>query len=247
MFQLCKPISELSELPKGEYALQYKMDGCRCLAVINNHKVNLWGRENDITKTYPMVVEQLKDLPNCVLDGEIVSGLGKDFNDFQNKKGKIHFLAFDILKADEIDLKNRALSERIKHLEFNVPTSMVLDYYYKDFDILIEKAKQDGYEGVILKDLNSAYTGDRKNWFKLKFFKTAELKVIKYKINNKGIRAEDINNLSVQIAGEKGLKVKESIDNKGYCFIICQYLEKTKEDKLRFPSFKMEKNEKKEL
>ena len=52
------------------------------------------------------------------------------------------------------------------------------------------------------------------------------MKAVKYSVNNAGIRVEDELNNAVQIAGNNSLEVKREIDNKGFCDIVIQYLEK---------------------
>ena len=110
--------------------------------------------------------------------------------------------------------------------------------YYEIFEVL-EKARNDGREGIVLKKMDSKYIGNRSNdWLKCKFFKETEIVLQSYTPNNAGIRCEDAQQNAVQISGEQHKEVKEFLDNDGECEVYIQYLEKTKDGRLRFPSYR---------
>ena len=105
---------------------------------------------------------------------------------------------------------------------------------------MYEKAKKENREGIIIKRIGnySNYENRRSNnWLKCKFFLTIQLEVIKYEENPKGIRVEDKDGNALQISKDFE-KVKELIDKNGKAIINIQYLEKTAENRFRFPSFR---------
>ena len=108
-----------------------------------------------------------------------------------------------------------------------------------DLKWLYEFVVQEQKEGLIIKDLNARYEGKRGwNWIKVKNFKEDTIIIDNFTINNAGIRATDSKGNAVQIAGRHSKAVKEKIALNGSCEIIVQYLEKTKDGKMRFISFR---------
>ena len=73
---------------------------------------------------------------------------------------------------------------------------------------------------------------------KLKTWESVDLKMCKYTINPAGIRLENLDGIAVQCSGIQAEEVKKQIDQNGFAIVEIQYLEKTKDGKLRFPSFK---------
>ncbi|MEK6881091.1 MAG: hypothetical protein AABY22_15840 [Nanoarchaeota archaeon] len=63
-----------------------------------------------------------------------------------------------------------------------------------------------------------------------------------YEVNNKGITLTNKDGYRVQCAGEQSLNVQQKIDNDGKVKVKIQYLQKTKDNRLRFISYRgMEK------
>jgi len=258
-FMLCGKITE-EELPKlkGEWEANIKFDGERIVAIKKGEDVFLLNRANrEKSFIYPEIAEELKTIKgDFILDGEIITE-DNLFNSLQHrshlgskakvdeaiKKYPIKFMIFDIINLDGEDLRLLPLKNRIEILNsVNFPKLSKIEFvvYHKNISELLSFAKNQipQLEGIVIKNMLSNYEGRRSNnWLKLKLFQQAELKVISYTINNAGLRLEDDKLNAVQVSGNQSDEVKQAIDNKGYCNIVIQYLEKTKNDKYRFISF----------
>ena len=253
-FMLCEKITE-KEIPflKGEYKAQIKMDGERIVAFIENGEVALINRRGKICNMhFREVVEALKLLPNCILDGEIIS-YDNDFQKLQSralttnpfkqmelqKTIPVRYMIFDILKANEKDLRNLPLKERLKYLPVALISPFLELVEYDEVNNMVMIAREQNCEGIIIKDMNGIYEGRRsKNWLKFKFFQEQEMLIISAIQNPAGYRCEDKEGNAVQIAGRQSLEVIRQLNEKGQVNIIVQYLTKSKEGRMRFPSYR---------
>lgn len=252
-FMLCESIKEeeLKNL-RGEWKANIKYDGERIIIIKFNGDIFVMNRAGRIkNQIYPEVVKMVKDLQNdFILDSEVVT-FDEKFNTLQHrsnllnedkiqkavKEMPVKLMVFDLLYYGK-DLRNKPLKERVQILKENFEGKLDL-VEYGNIQELLSFAKSKQLEGIVIKNMLSNYEGKRsKNWLKLKLFKQAKLRVISYTINDNGIRAEDNKENAVQIAGHNFKAVKDSIDEKGYCDIVIQYLEKTKNNKYRFISYK---------
>lgn len=262
LFMLCNSIDENSalQLKDNYYVGQLKRDGERIIAVVINGKPILINRRGKICNLhFEEVVEDLKQLPNCIIDGEIIS-VDDDFSKLMSramtktpsklralqKEIPISYEVFDILGDDTttnkihlplkdriIELENLFFGKEFKHTTLlpNLPISVAL-----------QQAKDNEGEGIIVKDLNGKYECGKRshNWKKLKFFKEVDIIVTTYTSNNAGIRVEtEDKNTACQISGEQHEEVKELLDRTGQAEITIQYLSQSQETKkYRFPSYK---------
>lgn len=191
---------------KGKKIVQTKLDGVRCLAVIKQNSVSLYSRNGKLFNNFQKIEEELSIIPNThgevVIDGEIMS------DTFQNLMKQVHrktdvnaddsiFHVFDIVSLqDFIEQKNsinqidrlnqlRSICEKhskvFNHIKF-------LDYTLLDLDSLQGKSRfneinqdaiKNGYEGLMIKDIDSFYTFKRSHdWLKIKPFIEVTLTVI---------------------------------------------------------------------
>src|SRR5437867_2577776 len=70
------------ELPLGGYSYEPKWDGFRCLAFVRDGRVELKSRHGrPFARYFPEIVEALARLPDCTLDGELltITREGSDF------------------------------------------------------------------------------------------------------------------------------------------------------------------------
>ena len=86
------------------------------------------------------------------------------------------FIAFDLLRDGDEDLRTLPLRERRRRLEtllagVNDPGLRLSEFAVGDGRTLHERAQREGWEGLIVKRLDSAYTSGRRSpdWRKLKF------------------------------------------------------------------------------
>jgi bifunctional non-homologous end joining protein LigD len=187
-------LSKLSEvLPSGkDYIYEIKLDGQRTIAEVNKKGILLYTRNfQDVTGKYP----ELLELPGClkkrnvILDGEIVA-LENGIPSFELLQQRMNlrdlralkialeqvpvlYYVFDILAIDGKSLLKTPLIERKKLLQKILkPCDTVKNLpHFESKDLIVAKAKQFGYEGVVAKKRNSCYfPGFRSDcWIKYKF------------------------------------------------------------------------------
>lgn len=257
-FQLCKSISreDALVLDRSRFKANIKYDGERSQIIKDGKDIFLNNRNgNIINAQFPEIVAEFSKYDfDFIIDGEIIS-FNDDFQRLQKRthlkdKNKIEeqrnenpvkFVLFDVLyfkKSDKIFLMDMPLYERIKHFDLFDTSFYCEKAEYGEIDTILKRAEQELREGIVIKDMTSKYTAKRENWFKLKFFKTRTLMTLQYVENPKGIRVNDKDGNAVQVAGRNGIIVKDEIDKNGFCNIAVQYLEETKDGRLRQPTFK---------
>ncbi len=203
-------LATLEDAPLQSEGLVYepKYDGIRALVEIDPARrasVQIWSRlGNEKTAQFPDLVAALtryaKKLKGpLVLDGEIVAldadGEPAGFQRLQNRihlteshsqsaAGRVAFIAFDILRDRDEDLRPLTLTERRARLDrvFRNPGSPILrtsSVVAGDARELFQHALDHGWEGLIAKDARSLYhTGKRtRDWRKLKIVQEQEFVV----------------------------------------------------------------------
>lgn len=180
----------------ANWQVEWKWDGIRAQLIHRADQVFVWSRGEDlITPQFPEFEAALRALPvGTVLDGEIVCWDGErplDFNYLQKRLGRkqvskklmadnpVHFLAYDLLETDGIDIRAWALRERRQAL------TQLIDAYpheqisyaqplpvetFADVERWRSHSREYGAEGLMLKALNSPYLVGRKRgyWWKHK-------------------------------------------------------------------------------
>lgn len=265
-FMLCEKIEE-KDLDKlnGDWKANIKYDGERIVAIVKNGEVFLLNRRGkEKNSYYAEIVEALKKYPDCILDGEVVSfdekfetlqrralTSNKEKQEQLRKEIPVRYMVFDILQFEGNGLTHLPLKERIKYFdkfkqeEYPRKINFVS---YSEINHLLELTKrinsvEFSIEGLVIKNMDSKYQQRRSNdWLKLKFFKETEMRLTSYTLNNAGIRCEDDLGNAVQVAGKQHKEVKDRIDSVGYCEVFIQYLDITKENRFRFPSYRGLKN-----
>ena len=196
-------LASTGEAPLDSDALAYepKYDGIRALASVHRGDVRFWSRlGNEKTTQFPEVATALREWARhlarpVVIDGEIVALNERgDPTGFQNLQGRIHlkrgpeahtprhhegppiaFIAFDLLRDGDEDLRALPLRERRARLESLLngvrdPRLRVSEQIAGDGRDLQRRAETEGWEGLIAKRLDSAYKSGRRSpdWRKLK-------------------------------------------------------------------------------
>ena len=188
------------QIPTGPgWTYEPKYDGIRVLAFLADGSVRLITRNgNDKTRQFPEIVEALQALGNSadrplVLDGEIVALTNGQPGRFQLLQSRMHvkeaavverhaeaspagFIAFDILLDGDDVLVHDPWSSRRKRLERllrrrKAKTTLLLSESIEDEGAaLVERARHNGWEGVIAKRIDAPYQpGVRSRaWLKLK-------------------------------------------------------------------------------
>ena len=203
MGQIIKPM-KADLLPDDfvvkNHIIETKLDGHRILVEVDEqNNVHSWSNLGN-TSNHKMDDELIKAISNTLLpgvyDGELhLPEPGTSSSDVAllSNRHKLVFTAFDILYeygTYEPNRMNNSLSFRKDRLEDNwlpdTPRVLVADYRVaKSLNHLWATARNlmaKGYEGVIVKNLDSIYTpGKRsKDWLKIKACETAVLTIIGY-------------------------------------------------------------------
>jgi DNA ligase D-like protein (predicted ligase) len=187
-----------------EYYFEPKWDGMRCIAYVQNGKLELQNRNQVlVTKSYPELgrIQDNISAKAAILDGEIVvleNGLSS-FEELQNrfgvndplqvrllsKKIPTTFIAFDLLHLNGKDIVTRPLSyrrEQLEELVEDAPHILLSQYVAEKGKPYFRKALQLGLEGVMAKRIDSLYqVGIRSHdWLKIKQVKTLDCVVAGY-------------------------------------------------------------------
>jgi len=188
---------------KGECFVEYKYDGVRVIAIVQNGSATLYSRNGKILPNFPHIEEALgkPEFEGLVFDGEVMS------DDFQSLMKQVHrksgantedaYLAlFDMLTLAEFNAggtSKDAVVRRKRLIELDdhnlLPDSIrIVDAYSVNFDTEEGKAEFDklnktalaeGYEGLMIKPISEGYKCKRSHaWLKVKPFIEVTLKVI---------------------------------------------------------------------
>lgn len=172
----------LDKLPK-EKILEYKYDGNRYQIHKEGDRTIIFNRKGKIvTPKFPDVVEMVKSYPNGIYDGEVFPIENDSPRPHKHMATRVHsknveeailkcpvkWVVFDCMRIESDTLMNLPLRERVAkfaHLEHQserAENADVLVYY--------NRAINDGYEGVMIKDANASYqAGSRSaSWAKHK-------------------------------------------------------------------------------
>jgi bifunctional non-homologous end joining protein LigD len=189
-----------------------KYDGIRALVHVARGtprpEIRMWSRlGNEKTAQFPSIVRAFEPLGRSIkapllIDGEVVAldPEGRPAG-FQKLQGRIHvigardverldatqptaFLAFDLLRDGDDDVRGLPLTERRQHLEARLraclsPTVRLSEQIAGDGRDLHARAQSEGWEGLIVKEAASPYQSGRRSpaWRKLKLVNQAEFVV----------------------------------------------------------------------
>ena len=176
---------------KGTYCIEYKFDGIRAQLHIGNKGVKIFSRnQKEITAYFPEIVEKVEGIDGeVILDGEIIAFKDKPlpFQELMKKFRKekrmdipTKLYLFDILYKDGKELfdlpfeKRREILEEIAHSY--IPPNIVTNKF-NEMKEFFEKAVNEGFEGIVAKDVKSRYRL-RKGWYKIKKSYTLDVAII---------------------------------------------------------------------
>ena len=158
------------------WVFEEKYDGDRILAYKEGDRVRLLSRnEKDLTGRFPRIATAIAALhpQTLLLDGEVVVFDSKGVSRFQllaQNGSEPVYGVFDCLFLDGKDLRREPLSARCAVLESAVGSSQTLMSSHRLSANGLEAfhlAKQQGYEGLVAKDLSSPYVDARStHWLK---------------------------------------------------------------------------------
>ncbi|MGJ5132545.1 DNA ligase D [Bradyrhizobium oligotrophicum] len=182
--ELC---TSVAQPPSGEgWAHEIKFDGYRVQIRVEGGEATLKTRKGlDWTAKFGAIAEEAAKLPDAIIDGEIVA-LDKDGNpNFSALQAAISagetdeliFFAFDLMFAEEFDLRRQPLRERkarlaklLKaHIKGKTPRIRYVEHFESDGEAVLESARKLSLEGIVSKKLDSAYhSGRTESWTKAK-------------------------------------------------------------------------------
>ncbi|WP_428328526.1 DNA ligase D [Mucilaginibacter sp.] len=175
---------------------EHKLDGYRALGYTGNKPLLISRNDIDFSDDYKKIVDVLRSVPQkAILDGELVieDSSGKSrFQDIQHydsdtKELKLKYYVFDLLNLDGHDLRGMELIKRKALLKSFVASINNSDIIYNDHVegkgvALFEKAKKEGWEGIIGKDGQSYYESGKRTdrWLKFKLQNSQEAIICGY-------------------------------------------------------------------
>ena len=202
-------ISDRLEFP---VRVEPKLDGLRCVAVKHSGTVTMFTRSGSVIETLPRIKGLLESAPwdGFVLDAEV---MGRDWNEsasvvMSHKTGKddagmvLH--VFDAMAFEDWRDQDNALTladrvELVSELVAQVGSPSVVSVAGITADTIGElltyysKCTEDGYEGVMVKDLDSPYIFKRSDSVrKMKPVATYEGVVVGHYEGNRGSKREGL-------------------------------------------------------
>jgi len=151
-----------------EWIFERKFDGIRLIAFKQGSEVRLFSR-NRLPQNIPPLAQSIAHLPveDAILDGEVTWG-----------SGNVAYHVFDVMWLDGRDVRSLGLEER-RGLLGNLPLRPPLHRVpLLDDPSPWERARAEGWEGVIAKRRDSPYEHRRsKHWLKMKCEETHDFVV----------------------------------------------------------------------
>jgi DNA ligase-1 len=196
-------VEEVLAAHGGRTALEYKYDGARIQLHREGERVGIWSRRlSDVTASLPDVVALARRLEGApfILDGEVVAldaaGRPLPFQELMRRFRRRHDVEalmgrmplslhfFDCLVAEGRSLIDEPYARRWEALERvtggRYLAERMLVSSAAEARVFHERARAAGHEGIMAKDLRSAYEpgGRGKRWFKLKTVETVDCVIV---------------------------------------------------------------------
>ncbi|MEM2842150.1 MAG: ATP-dependent DNA ligase [Thermoproteota archaeon] len=202
--EMAYSVEEVFQNLEGKVAFEYKFDGARVQIHKRGEDVRIFTRRlSEVTRSLLEIVGQVKDelrAESAILDGEVIaldsSGRPLPFQDLMRRfkrkrevevlmeKIPLKLFIFDILYHNGRGLIDLPYSERWNILSASkgdlqiAPRIVTSDS--SEARSFLEKAIQEGHEGLMAKALDSRYSpGSRgKKWFKIKYAENLDLVIL---------------------------------------------------------------------
>lgn len=167
---------------KEGWYFELKYDGFRAIALVDRGNVRLHSRTlNDLPESFAPIRRTLREIPHqAILDGEaaVVDEEGKpQFQWIRNyssrKPGKLAYFVFDLLYLDGTNLMSLPLHVRkaaLAQLVPELPNIRIVQHVETEGELLFERVREMGLEGIVAKDSQSVYTPGTttRRWLKVK-------------------------------------------------------------------------------
>ncbi len=188
---LAKSYAEQGDKIKFPCAVQPKLDGIRCISI----NKSLWTRTRKPINSVPHILKDILETNNfkLTLDGELYNHKFK--NDFEkithivNQKKEVskdyqvvEYHIYDIPSNENFLNRNLQLKEIFKQIPKTSPLKLVETLIVNDeleLEEAYEKFKKQGYEGAMVRNLDSPYEYKRSNHLqKIKEFEDSEFEIV---------------------------------------------------------------------
>ncbi len=175
---------------RSGWLFELKYDGFRVLIAKHGKQMRLLSRRGrDMARSFPELIACLRDLPDVVIDGELVvlNDMGAPLFErlrwralMAQHREVTHaaqtepaaIFAFDLLALDGQDLRERALVERKAALETvlaRCPRIKLASHIEHEGEAFYDQVSQLGLEGIVCKRASSPYVaGPSRDWVKVK-------------------------------------------------------------------------------
>ncbi len=177
-----------------DWIYEIKWDGYRAIAEIDNGTVRFYSRNGlDFGDRFASINKALQKIKHkAILDGEVVLLNEKDLPDFQKLQHyenhlnyPLVYYVFDLLELNGKNIEHLPLVERKELARQLLRKNQVIrycDHVDKQGVAFLEKAREQGLEGVIAKRKDSTYArGIRsKEWLKIKNIQSTEAVIVGY-------------------------------------------------------------------
>lgn len=177
-----------------DWIFEIKWDGYRAITEIEKGEIKFYSRNGiDFSQRFPAIFQALKKIRHdVILDGEVVLLNEKNLPDFQklqhyetNLNYPLIYYVFDILELNGKNMEKLPLEERKKILKQLLKKNQMIrycDHVDTNGIAFLEKAKEQGLEGIIAKKKDSQYIrGYRsKEWLKLRNIQSTEVVIAGY-------------------------------------------------------------------
>jgi bifunctional non-homologous end joining protein LigD len=177
-----------------DWLFEIKWDGYRAISEIKKDGIQFYSRNGiDFSDRFPAIYQALKKIKHdVILDGEIVLLNEKDLPDFQKLQHyenhlnyPLIYYVFDVLELEGKNTEKLPLTDRKKLAKQLLKNNQIIrycDHIEKEGIAFLEKAKEQGLEGIIGKKKDSSYAeGVRtKEWLKIKNVQSTEVVIAGY-------------------------------------------------------------------
>lgn len=252
---------------KSEVAVEPKLDGIRCFAIVEKGEALLYARSGKLISNFDSTIGlELSSLPDGCYDGEI---MGEDFIALMRQAYRkenvttegTYLSLFDYIPMSEWKSRESSMTckERYTALYDNLAVATGLKYLkqipryivpadYPAIKVWHDHFVDDGFEGAMVKDLDAPYKfGRGPEVMKLKAFHDVDLKIEKL-IEGTGRHSGKLgsvsvvyNGVDVQVGSGFSDELRGSIWDNPSDFIgrmiEVRYQEETPDGSLRFPTF----------
>jgi len=184
------------------WLFELKLDGYRLLASRSSGSPRLFSRNgNDLASSFPEVSRAVGALPlsRVLLDGEVVALDESGRPSFQRLQQRakltraldirraavenpVTFFAFDLLAAEDFDLRPLPLTKRKELLRKLLPPAGLirfLDHFEGEGEVLYQQVRKLGLEGIVAKRADSTYRAGRSSsWIKIRTRRSDDFVVV---------------------------------------------------------------------